>query len=188
MSLTVQIGGVQLPKGFIFRWQRKKGILGHRSTGSYIDSSLIQLTCGKMTIRSQDLICAICGAYSPKHFLQQTLLFGEISSWGGVKERKNWRICGGMLLTRLARSCGIFENGAKNLLTMVNAKPFSNTWDFSGIMLLSIIIMICWNFWGEAYAGRTRCTHGVHIWGTERGAPMPTWSYPCVCWAYGDQI
>lgn len=43
----------------------------------------------------------------------------------GAKDRKGSSICGGMFVTKLARSYGLFERGTRKFLTMMHTRPFS---------------------------------------------------------------
>lgn len=57
-------------------------------------------------------------------FLQHTTLFSKVLGGNGAKDRNGSSICGGMLVTRLARSYGFFERGAGSFLTMMHTRPF----------------------------------------------------------------
>lgn len=61
----------------------------------------------------------------PNTFCNIPYCLAKYLAEGGVKDRNASRICGGMFVTKLVRSYGIFENGAGNFLFMIHTRPFS---------------------------------------------------------------
>lgn len=79
--------------------------------------------------------------FMPNTFFNIPYFLVKYLADGGVKDQKTSRICGGMWVTKLARSYGIYERGARNYLTMMHTHHTRLVLLFiKGLGLLMIIV------------------------------------------------